>query len=175
MQCPKQLSPRHKATFKAVDKKSVEKKKAADSEPQGAVAIELVRELYPDEYGIWEEIKAFRDSLPNDVKVLQADDVASLSELAEKVEVGKRRGAPLLVSVNKLVRAPEQGLQIHKGHAGIVGLRRTQERVVIQIVVRYGAVVRKRCGRDVVPPHERFGEGLARLETGSPSAGAKAG
>jgi hypothetical protein len=118
VQCPKQLSPRHRATFKAVDKKSVEKKKkTADPNAQGAVAIELVEELYLDEYCIWVEIKAFRDSLPDDVKVLQADDVATLSELAEKVEAGKRRGAPLLVSVNKLVRAPEHGLQIHKGHA----------------------------------------------------------
>ncbi len=79
--------------------------------------MQVAQELYPDEFGIWEEIRAFRDSLPREIKVLQPDDVEQLSALAEKVEEGKRRGAALKVVVNKLVRAPEHGLQIHRGHA----------------------------------------------------------
>lgn len=112
VQCPTQLGRRFKATFKAILKKQ-------DKNPHedGAVALQLVEELYADEYSIWEEIKAFRDSLPDDAKTLQPADVVVLSELAEKVQEGKRRGAPLKACVNRLARASEQNMQLRKGDA----------------------------------------------------------
>ena len=111
MQCPK-LGRRFKATFKAILKNQ-------DKNPHedGAVALQLVEELYPDEYSTWEEIRAFRDSLPDDAKALQAADVVVLSELAETVQEGRRRGAALKACVNRLARASEQNMQLRKGDA----------------------------------------------------------
>lgn len=151
MQCPKQLGPRHKATFEAIDVKSAERKTAAGPNAQGAVAMELVAGLYPDEYRIWEEILAFRDSLPDDVKVLPADDVVALSALAEKVEAGKRRGAPLLVSVNKLVRALEHGLKIHRGHAA--KLLEHYQRALVEDVQQRVCELRAKLAE--LPPDDR--------------------
>ena len=88
MQSPKQLRRRFKGTFKAIVKQQ-----AKNPHDDGVVAMQLVEELYPDEYATWEELKAFRDSLPDGVKTLQPVDVAVLSELAERIQEGKRRGA----------------------------------------------------------------------------------
>ena len=112
MQCPKELGRRYRATFKAVDKMQ-----GINEGERGAYAIQVASALYPDEYRTCEEIRAFRDSLPREIKVLQPDDVQQLSALAEKVATGRRRGAALRVVIAKLGRAPEHGLQIHRGHA----------------------------------------------------------